>query len=136
MLKRLANEHPENRLVQRAQKVYAVYRDRSDPLASVRAILPRQERVVGFLADGDDMDISLWRPFYTRVVKHIRLGDSGEDIRKQGIRYAVVGGAYLGAEKVSLEDWMRRVNAELVGCTTATIKVTEGAQEWFLVRFR
>ena len=124
-----------SRLVDRALVVYTVYGERSDPLAKVRQLLPKDVQVVGFMADGDDMDISLWRPFGARRVKYILLGEDGESIRRRGIRFAVVGGAYLNASGVGLEDWLKRTGADLFATTSARLKVAEGIQPWYVVRF-
>jgi hypothetical protein len=136
ILARLAEMHPDQRLIVRARNVYSVYGTRSDPLASVRALLPPGLTNVGFRADGDDPDISLWRPFGTRTVSHIMLKESPEEIRRRGIRYAVVGGFNLISSGTTLSNWMQQTDAELVASTNAIIKVSEGVQPWYLVRFR
>ena len=82
---------PGQPLLVRALNVYSVYGVRSDPLAKVRALLPKGLTVVGFMGTCDDIDISLWRPFGSRRVKHILLSDSPEQIRQRHIQYAVVG---------------------------------------------
>jgi hypothetical protein len=125
---------PGDRLLARAWTVYHVYAERSDPLANVRALLPPGQTVVGFLADGDDLDISLWRPYFQRRVKHVLLEDSRDDILRRHIQYVVVGGAFLAARHTTLAQWQQRVGAELVATTTATLKVAEGPQQWYLVR--
>ncbi|MDD5139820.1 MAG: hypothetical protein PHY43_06110, partial [Verrucomicrobiales bacterium] len=68
--------YPDQRLINRALKVYTVYSERSDSLAGVRALLPPDIKVVGFLGGEDDCDISLWRPFGERRVEHFQLTDS------------------------------------------------------------
>jgi len=121
-------------LVSRALKVYTVYFERSDPLANVRASLPPDLAIVGFMADGDDLDISLWRPFGKKRVEHILLNDSPDQIRQRQIQYVVVGGANLAAHRVSLSDWVQRTQAEVTATNTATLKVNEGPQPWYTVR--
>jgi hypothetical protein len=133
---RLAESHPESRLLTRAQRTYAVYRGRSDPLANVRTLLPQEVKTVGFLADGDDMDLSLWRPFFKRRVKHVRLNDSAEAIRGRGLEWVVVGGAYLAYENADLGAWLTAVDGQRIASTNAIIKVSEGPQPWHLVRLR
>lgn len=132
----LAEHKPEWRLAQRGRTVYQVYAQRSDPLARVREAFPPGLTVVGFLGDGDDLDISFWRPFFARKVRHITLQDSPEFIRARGISYAAVGGAYLRYQGVSLSEWLARVNAEVVAERTGLLKVSEGPQPWYVVRFR
>jgi hypothetical protein len=126
--------HPGARLLSRAQNVYAVYAERSDPLANVRALLPPGVAVVGFLADADDSDISLWRPYFQRRVRPVLLEDPPAEILRRQIRYIVVGEAFLAFRHTTLAQWQQRVGAELVATTTATLKAAQGPQEWYLVR--
>ena len=136
VLSKALASHPGQRLVARALTVYGVYADRSDPLANVRALLPPGLKVVGFLADGNDSDISLWRPFFERRVEHVLLADTGAEIRQRHIRYLVVGGAFLAWQQTTLADWQRRTGADLVASTTATLLVAQGPQAWYVVRLR
>jgi hypothetical protein len=136
VLSKALASHPGQRLLGRALNVYAVYAARSDPLANVRALLPPGLRVVGFLADGNDIDISLWRPFFERRVEHVLLAEAGAAIRQRHIRYLVVGGAFLASQQTTLADWQRRTGAELVASTTATLLVAQGPQAWYVVRLR
>src|SRR5207244_12186665 len=61
---------PDQRLLARAEKVYTVYSERSDPLAGLRTLLPKDVSTIGFVATADDIDISLWRPYDTKRVEH------------------------------------------------------------------
>jgi hypothetical protein len=123
-------------LIARALKVYTVYSERSDPLAGVRALLPPDLKVVGFLGTGDDCDISLWRPYGTRRVEHILFDETTEQIRQRGIQFAVVSGLRLEQSQTTLETWLAAHDAELLATTNATIKVGDGPQPWYVVRFR
>jgi hypothetical protein len=134
ILAKLHAAHPASRAVGRALNVYKVYGERFDPLAAVRAWLPQSAKVVGFMGTEDDIDISLWRSLGSRRVEHILLADSTEEIQRKGIQYVVVGGFSLAQNKTTLEAWLGRTQAELIAKTTATVKVAEGAQPWYLVR--
>lgn len=136
VLGKLQAAYPNQRLVARALKVYSVYDTRSDPLAQVRALLPAGITVVGFLGTEDDPDLSLWRPIGRRRVEHILLTDSGDDIRRRGIECAVVGGFNLAYHHRELKEWLEQTRAEVIATTNATIKVTEGQQPWYVVRFK
>jgi len=136
ILSKLAAENPDSHLLARAQKVYSVYAGRSDPLAGVRDLLPKEISVVGFLGGPDDADISLWRPLGTRRVEHFFPTDTPEEIRRRGIEYAAVNGAALQADGTTIGDWLRQSGAELVGTTNETLKVSAGAQPWIVVRFK
>jgi hypothetical protein len=127
---------PGQPLLTRALKVYSVYAIRSDPLAQLRSLLPPDLKTVGFVGTADDIDISLWRPYFTRRVEHILLSDSPEQIRERGIQYAVVSGLNLKEKNVALESWLQRANATLIATTNATVKVSDGPQPWHIVRFK
>ena len=126
---------PDQRLIARALKVYTVYSERSDALAGVRGLLPSDITVVGFIGTEDDSDISLWRPFGERRVEHFFLTDPPEQIR-QHVQYVVVGGFNLKGHNTTLDAWLQASGAELVATTNATLKVTEGLQPWYVVRFK
>ena len=136
ILRQLAERHPNSRLVNRALTSYTVYRVRPDPLAKVRAQLPADVKVVGFLGTNDDLDISLWKPYGSgRHVVHLYLKDRAEQIRARQIRYAVVHGFHFKQEHASFEDWLKQTRAEVVADVTATVTVRMGEQHWYVVRF-
>jgi hypothetical protein len=135
ILSGLHERYPDQRLIARALKVYTVYSQRNDPLAEVRALLPRDLKTVGFIGTVDDTDISLWRPFGGRRVEHFLLTDNPEEICRQ-VRYVVVGGYHLHEQGTSFEAWLNRSGAEWVGTVHAMVKVNEGLQPWYLVRFK
>ncbi len=78
-----------NKLVARAMDSYATKSARADVFAPVIALLPPDATVIGFAA-GDFPEPSLWRPFGSRRVLHIRLSDSGDAMRRRGIKYVVL----------------------------------------------
>lgn len=134
LLSQFAKSRPESRLLRRASSVYSVYSSRPDPLADVRALLPRDASVVGFIGTGDDMDISLWRPYATRKVEHFTLDDPVDLIRKRRVEYVVVGGLNLTLENKTLEPWLQATGGELIATVVAVVKVSEGPQPWYVVR--
>ncbi len=116
--------------------VYTVYATRSDSLAGVRPLLPQDAKVVGFIADADDNDYSLWLPLGTRKVRHFLADDPPEEIRKAGVEYVVVGGLNLQMYGLTLDQWLAKSGAQLVGSITVTEKVSEGPQPWYVVRLK
>ena len=135
ILKKLLALKPGQRSLTRALAVYSVYDVRSDPLANVRALLPEGLSRVGFMGTGDDIDISLWRPFGTRRVEHILLSDSREQIRQRHIQYAVVSEEILLENNTTLAAWQAKTGAELIATAIATTTVTLGPRSWYVVRF-
>jgi hypothetical protein len=136
ILSNVAAKHPNSKALARALSVYTVFGGRSDPLANVRALLPQDLKVVGFMGTEDDMPISFWRPYFHRSVENILLTDSPEYIRRRGVSYLVVSGLNLVHHGVELNDWLHRMGADLIQSTTGTVKVSDGPQPWYIVRLR
>jgi hypothetical protein len=136
VLAKISARRPESKLIARAYNAYSIYSVRADPLAAVRALLPQDLAVVGFMAAPDDPDISLWRPFGKRRVEHFLITDTAAAIQARHIDYAVVGGLNLSLNSTPLEAWLTRARAELVAKTSVTVKLAEGPQDWYVVRFR
>jgi hypothetical protein len=134
VLTKLRAAHPQSHALGRALEVYTVYSIRPDPLANVRALLPPDLRVIGFMGAEDDIDISFWRPFGRHIVRHVLVADSPEWIRQSGIEYIVVGGFNLKLKGTTLEEWLQRTRAEVVASAMATVKVAEGPQTWYVVK--
>jgi len=135
ILSRVVAAHPDQRAAVRALEVYTVYSERSDALATVRALLPPELKVVGFIGTEDDCDISLWRPFGSRRVEHFLLTDPPQ-LMRQHVQYVVVGGFNLASHGQTLDGWLRVSGAELVGTTQCLLKIAEGVQPWYVVRFK
>jgi hypothetical protein len=136
LMSRLSSGHPASAAIARIRTVYDVYAIRSDPLPQVRALLPPDLQTIGFLGTPDDIDISFWRPYGTKWVEHILINDTAGQIRQRGIEFAVVSGLCLKEHDTALDKWLEAHNAELLASTNATIKVTDGPQPWYVVRFK
>jgi len=136
ILSKLSATHPDSAVIARAKMVYAVYAIRSDPLSQVRATLPPDLRTIGFLGTSDDIAISFWRPYSTKRVEYILFGDTTEQIHQRGIQFAVVSGLKLEQNKTTIETWLDEHDAELLATTNAIIKVNDGPQPWYVVRFK
>ena len=135
ILSKLLAGHPERHSVARAFQVYTLYSHRNDALAGVRELLPPDVKVVGFVGDGDDCDISLWRPFGSRRVEHILLTDTPEFARSRA-QYVAVGGWELSSHSLGIDDWLEKNGAELVASTNIMVKIGEGEQPWYVTRFK
>jgi hypothetical protein len=127
---------PDNRLLARALKTYSVYALRSDLLAELRAALPPDLKVVGFLGTPDDLDISFWRPYSTRRVDQIGHRETAAQVRARKLQYAIVSGVHFELAKMSFTDWLTEMRAEVVAETTVTVSVSVGPQRYYLVQFR
>ena len=116
-------------LTQRIQRVYSVYNQRSDNLALVREILPKNAQRIGFLGSEDDVEVSLWRPFSgQRSVTHL-----SPEQRALPLVDAIVVSSY-GLRRWPDEASNRLSNQLLgmrkVGSVFVTSKVSVGPIEW------
>lgn len=116
-------------LTNRVQNVYSVYSQRSDNLAAVREILPEHAQRIGFLGSGDDVEVSLWRPFSgQRSVAHL-----SPEQRALPSADAIVVSSY-GLRRWPDEARSRLINQlsgmRKVGSVFVISKVSEGPIEW------
>jgi hypothetical protein len=135
ILSKVVARHPASQPAGRALQVYSIYAKRSDALAGVRELLPPGIKTVGFIADDDDCDISLWRPFGSRRVEHFFLTDPPEQIRRQ-VQYVVLGKFNLDKYGMTLDAWLQASGAELVATTNIMVKIASGSLPWYVVRFK
>jgi hypothetical protein len=96
-----------SKLAARARDAYVTKSKRTEVFAPVIASLPADAFVLGYYAD-DFPETSLWKPFGSRRILHVKANDSGEEIRQRGIKYLLVTTRHL---KESWPEWLRRMNA-------------------------
>jgi hypothetical protein len=136
VLSHLAQQHPDSRLLARAQKVYSLYATRFDPLVGIRNLLPDNIPVVGFAGGQDDAEISLWLPLGSRRVEDFLLNDPVPGILKRGIEYAVISDLQLQQNGLTIDNWLKKSGAQLLAVAHATLKITTGEQTFYLVQFK
>ena len=136
VLTKMVEAQPENRLLNRALATYTAYSVRADPHATMRAMLPPDLKVVGFLGTHDDLDISFWKPYGGRRVAQIGHRETGEQVRARKLEYAVVSGMHFELAQLKFEDWLKGMRAEVVAETNITISLSAGSRSWYVVRFK
>jgi hypothetical protein len=77
-------------LATRIQTVYDTYAYRADAFADVRSTLSSDDRLLGFVSSGDDLETSLWRPFGSRIVIHVLPDMEMDQLRQMGIHKVLV----------------------------------------------
>ena len=138
VLDRMIKDGRGGALAVRASAVYAMYAERADCLAPVRALLPPDAKVVGFSQDGDDIEVSLWQPYGSRRVIDLS-GDDLADRRKLdalGIDIVVARGYAIRRSCGTPEEWIRRIGGKRLGSRRIIQKLREGCDEWFVVDLR
>ncbi len=126
-----AGRHPS---LTRVETVYAVYRDRNDAFAPARATLPPDLKILGLIAF-DTPETSLWRPFGSRRIEHVCAGDTPADLKQRGIEYVLVRTEGLEIWfGCSADDWVRRMNAQVVQKIPLQLLAAKGPRDWYLVK--
>ena len=81
------------------------------------ASLPADASVLGYSAD-DFPETSLWKPFGSRRILHMKLTDSAEEVRQRGLKYLLVT---VDRTKEPWPQWLQRMDAREL--QTVTLKM-------------
>jgi hypothetical protein len=123
--------HP---LLARARTVYAVYGNRAEGFAPMRAVLPESAQVVGLITS-DDPESSLWRPFLHRRFVHLTPQDTAAALRDSGIEYIVVSSEkFEQVMQRPFDQWLAETHGTVVQRVPLALRAGEGPRDWLLVR--
>ncbi len=118
----------------RVKSVYAVYQNRNDAFAPVRAALPPDLKILG-LFTYDDPETSLWRPFGSVRVEHITPADTLADLQQRNIQYVLLNDEKLqNAFKISAETWRQKMNAQIAAKIKLNLRAAVGSVEWIVFK--
>jgi len=130
----LAAKYPHNVEWARAQRVYAVYRNRNTLLAPLRRHIPDTVAVFGLVGGVDDADASLWQPYGTRQVRYLTKLDHG---RPPGLEWVVIEQSALEEQTgESLDSWVQRTGGTVVDRELIDAKASQEPAVWCVVHFR
>jgi len=126
-----AAQHPS---LARAETVYSVYAARNDAFAPAKEILPPGVKILGLITY-DDPETSLWRPFGSREIRHVRPDDTASDLKARGIEFVLVKGEAFGKWfNGTLDDWLKKMNAQVIQKITLRLRAGTPASDWYLVK--
>lgn len=136
-MRKLRELRPNSALVTRAERVYSVYAGRSDVLASVRALIPSDEKIIGIVSAGDDPLASLWKPYGKRRLVVILHNDSLADLKKTGLHYVVISPeGVMALFDLTPEQWASQFKADIVGQVPVDRKAGRGQEIWTVAKLR
>ena len=118
-----------SKLGARAINAYTAKSKRAEVFEPVVALLPADASVLGFSAD-DFPETSLWKPFGSRRILHVKLSDSAEDVRRRGLKYLLVVNDKL---KESWPEWLARMDARELQAVTLKMWGSLPPFVWHLV---
>jgi hypothetical protein len=126
-----AAQHPS---LARAETVYSVYAARNDAFAPAKEILPPGVKILGLITY-DDPETSLWRPFGSREIKHVSPADTASDLKARGIEFVLVKGDAFGKWfNGSLDDWLKKMDAQVIQKIALRLRAGTPASDWYLVK--
>jgi hypothetical protein len=114
----------------RAVAVYGVYARRANAFAPAIAILPPDATLVGIVTR-DDPETSLWRPFGSRRIVHVRADEAIDEIQQRGIKYILVKTDLLHEP---WDQWLQRVHGRLLDSLDLRLRAGDGPSTWRLVQ--
>lgn len=132
MLNHIEAGHSHSKLLARVEEVYSVYRDRSHAFEPALAALPPGLKTLGFITY-DDPETSLWRPFGSRRIVHVRPADSAAYLKGEGIEYILAKPSLFGTQFLEFNDWLARVNGRLAQKIQLNLRAEYGVSDWYLV---
>jgi hypothetical protein len=131
---RLQAAHPESKALARAATVYVTYHDRPRAFAPALANLPPDLRILG-LFTYDDPETSLWQPFGSRRIEHVRPDDTRDSLDERGIHYILIPPGKLETYfHRTPEDWVRSLNATVIKKIPLQLRIVDGTNDWWLVK--
>ncbi len=131
---KLHARHPGTPLIARADTIYTLYRNRSTAFAPALAQLPPDLKILG-LFTYDDPEASLWKPFGTRRILHVRPEDTNADLKRAGIEYLLLNTAKMPDWfHVTPAAWVGEHQATVVEKIPLTLRAAEGSVDWWLVK--
>jgi hypothetical protein len=131
---KIAAHASNSKLLARMKEVYLVYGNRNDGFAPARDALPPDLKILGLITF-DDPETSLWRPFGSRRTEHICPGDTAADLKARGVEYILLREQALGQWfNCSLDDWLEKMNAQVIKKIPLNLRASSGPLDWYLVK--
>jgi hypothetical protein len=135
LLKQFDAENSPYKSLRRIWYVYYVYDRRPESFAPVIQKLPSGASPLGFIGF-DEPEAALWKPFGSRRIIHIVREDSAEQIRAQGLHYALVSEHFFGQHyPMKFDEWLAQNHASLMEEFKLRNHAGQEPEGWWLVRF-
>lgn len=120
--------------VARYNRVYEFYAIRFDALKDLRAYIPENEKVIGFIESGEEPEVSLWRPFGFRQVVRVTPQESRDDLKMHLIHFIVVDRTvFEKSYHINMDGLIQKWNATIVAEKELGIKVRDGQRTWLVL---
>jgi hypothetical protein len=126
------------RLRERVADVYQAYAVRNDAMGPVREHLPSTEKTIGWIAGGNDPEVSLWWPFGSRTLVPVITTPKGDIVSPSDLPDICVVSQYLldwfGYKNP--ESWAGNHGLEIVSRHEVFLTVNRGGETFYIMRRR
>lgn len=120
--------------INRAERVYAVYRKRPSVLMPVSNELDPDANVVGLIGAGDDLEAQLWKPYGSRRIIHISTDTDGEQLAFHGITKIVVRKLAVQIGRVEhFEQWLDQIQPVSSASFSLRLRASGKPEEWVIL---
>lgn len=119
---------PPNALLTRIDVVYSTYQSRADALAPLRDLIPSDVTTIGFIADPNEPEVSLWRPFGSgrKVVDVIDMQK-----RESLPDWCVALGSWVEeSRRMPLSKWAQLMGLHEAGRRVISMRAHDQPQTW------
>lgn len=124
---------PHNPSIERLATVYSVYGSRAEGLAPLLQRIPRDVTEIGFIAEDDDLEAPLWRPFGIRRVTSLNPGNLASAL---GRRISIIVATPSAVERLfgcSFTEWLRTAHLKMIGSQRWQNYASQPARTWFVL---
>ncbi len=122
-----------SQLINRAEKVYSVYGNRSDSLKTVRDHLPMGVRVIGFAGTSDEPEYSFWKPMGERKV--VDLKSNPENMQPPRGIDCIVGSEWGFNDRYHLtsEDYASKIGWKIAWRGSVAVNAGRDPATWYVI---
>ena len=114
IIDKLEAKYPRAKIFSEIDAAYAAPRAIRNERNDFINDLPPGERVVGYATIGGAFEPGLWWPLGQRRVERVLPDDTPQALRARGIHYVMVEDVALDAVGMTIEQWIRRYDGNLV----------------------
>jgi len=135
VLAALAQSKPGNAAIQRAQTVYSVYGKRNDFLAPLKAQLPAEARIVGFIPNINDLEGTLWKPYGSRKIVEVLTASPTDPVLATLRGSAMITSRRALTERFQLtpEEYAAAIHGRITASAMIAQKAGLGLEQWVLI---
>jgi hypothetical protein len=122
------------KILQRAKSGYEVYSGRSDGLGPLRDALPADANIVGFLNHSTSPELPLWKPYMTRVVRHVLPNETIRSLQEEGLRYLILNTENFEAiRNINPEKWVEKDGGIIRQRISLQLMAKFAPSEWWVI---